>query len=958
MSRVNISLLRSTQSKFIIFTSGVVVATCLFAINTANGEKIDNWKSDCANLLLISLRGSSQNKSNQYLDDPFGENLTRVEPATTNFFREFKYQLDRDYPHVKYKAQSVHDFPGLYDQYGYAAVPAYQIDFPKLDLNNAVQAEFYWWPGGNYRESVEHGVAEVSGYIKHQIALCPDQKIVMGGYSQGAQVAGESLFKLTAEERSHIGGVALFGDPNFVASTDNPINPFDKGRPYPWKRGTASNQDRGMLDARIPYVPADMERKVASWCFSDDYICAGTTGIKVRHLGSGHSRYPEFGARQAATEIIQRMAPELYAVERAGGGVNVGQNITQPTPTVANSKPIDFMFLVDSASVSGTDVFWTLRLRTPQVIPPLAGFFGNVRYGVADFHQPVIGGEYITTQIKTRQQPLAANTDAANLSFIFSQKLNDGNAFASNGDFENPHGLAIEKTALNTKWAPGANKHLVLITSAPYYKKQSYNICNSAFATSFGVPSSQFNCYGGPFSASFSQTEHSEICAGAIVILTKPSCVISTPPQTTNLTILRTIKESAQIAQATGVAVTIVVPHPTGASAYPGYKEETILKELEALAKSTGGLFLKYDSFTTAAYSDMMWRVLNHTPGTMTLAYQDVLDSATTTKAAVVKAQTTVPTVFDVSQGGVVADSYQWDFNGDGVIEETTSAPNTEHTYLLPAENFMTVAALSGGTQVAELTLPVQIVQYEGQAISSASPNLPLNIIARQLADGSVKFTWDAGSEDTIIFVGDAISHMPIASVPASAGQLTVPGLATNFETWAANDLAVSERQAVDIIPYSPPAPDPLPIVQPADPLPEGEIVDLPKLVVSGSEKNFPVTHSAPESQFRGERTNSPPTTAPAPAQSEAPVAAPVRVASAVRAQPVAVQPEQAQEQTVLAATDAKQPVVNPVTQSDVNQLVEEQRQQTGGIGSVIFVIAAVGTIAIFAVAYYFLKNR
>ncbi|KAI5858158.1 cutinase [Tricharina praecox] len=94
------------------------------------------------------------------------------------------------------------------------------------------------------------GAKNMAQYAQTAITNCPDTKLVMSGYSQGAQVARKAVNQLGAAQSS-IGAIVLFGDPN-------------------------NGDSWGALQA-----------KTKTFCNVGDLICAGTSVILPAHLTYG-----------------------------------------------------------------------------------------------------------------------------------------------------------------------------------------------------------------------------------------------------------------------------------------------------------------------------------------------------------------------------------------------------------------------------------------------------------------------------------------------------------------------------------------------------------------------------------------------------------------------------------------------------------------------------------------------
>lgn len=107
--------------------------------------------------------------------------------------------------------------------------------------------------GVNYPASLDFqaataGIADASNRIENIAATCPNTKIVLGGYSQGAAVAGYTTFDtvpagltlpanigpLPASVAPHVAAVALFGTPDnwFLNLVDHDAPPVTVGAQY------------------------------------------------------------------------------------------------------------------------------------------------------------------------------------------------------------------------------------------------------------------------------------------------------------------------------------------------------------------------------------------------------------------------------------------------------------------------------------------------------------------------------------------------------------------------------------------------------------------------------------------------------------------------------------------------------------------------------------------------------
>jgi hypothetical protein len=217
----------------------------------------------CKAVSIIFLRGSGQNINHENIDDPLnGKTFGTKEEQSYAFFNNINLRITGINKDLTKEFVSFHNQGG--HTYGYKALGADSF-LSKASHNTAstIRANAYY-------ESMYDGSDALTQYLKSKIVNCPDQKIVLGGYSQGAQVVGETLPRLTTLERSKIAFAALYGDPKF--NTKDGTSVYKKG---PWVRGNSFVLSGGILGARVNYLPNDMRGKSASWCDFGDTICTG-----------------------------------------------------------------------------------------------------------------------------------------------------------------------------------------------------------------------------------------------------------------------------------------------------------------------------------------------------------------------------------------------------------------------------------------------------------------------------------------------------------------------------------------------------------------------------------------------------------------------------------------------------------------------------------------------------------
>lgn len=112
--------------------------------------------------------------------------------------------------------------------------------------------------GGAYNDSVAGGVQWVSDAVEAIVSRCPEARLVMGGYSQGAETMGRAVQGLPARLQQHVAAVGLVADPLF--------NSTDWASNY----STFEANHNGAFGPRPVW---DIGAPVFSYCHYGDPIC-------------------------------------------------------------------------------------------------------------------------------------------------------------------------------------------------------------------------------------------------------------------------------------------------------------------------------------------------------------------------------------------------------------------------------------------------------------------------------------------------------------------------------------------------------------------------------------------------------------------------------------------------------------------------------------------------------------
>ncbi|HMS23191.1 MAG TPA: cutinase family protein [Candidatus Saccharibacteria bacterium] len=301
----------------------VVILFLGLLIGNISTRNADSYAA-CSDILLVFARGSSQGFPDP--KNPDRDELIEVQPEAAKFFNALDSRIAS---WISKEKINLANFEGKYDPNGYTAASAFNFDsITEGDVPNALQ-EKLGVEGNEYITSVNSGVAELTGFLTERASQCPKQEIVLGGYSQGAHVIGETLKNLDNNTLVRINFAAMFGDPKLnigfdvkdykgalidtsARTIDDILDSTQFGdvldQPEaPWVRGDINwKVTGGGLGARMPYVPDVMSGRVGSWCDAQDAICNGDLE-KIIDTQIGHTSYPDRWMDQAANEIAEHL---------------------------------------------------------------------------------------------------------------------------------------------------------------------------------------------------------------------------------------------------------------------------------------------------------------------------------------------------------------------------------------------------------------------------------------------------------------------------------------------------------------------------------------------------------------------------------------------------------------------------------------------------------------------------
>jgi cutinase len=171
-------------------------------------------------------------------------------------------------------ARGTHEPPGvgevgqafvdsLSSQVGGRSVGVYAVNYPAND---------------DYVRSASNGSDDASAHVQDIVASCPNTRMVLGGYSQGAAVIDMLTSAIPPPVADHVAAVALFGNPS---------------------SGFSSMLSGG---GPLPTINPLYSTKTIDLCAPDDPICSGGANIMA------HVSYIQSGmTSQAATFAADRL---------------------------------------------------------------------------------------------------------------------------------------------------------------------------------------------------------------------------------------------------------------------------------------------------------------------------------------------------------------------------------------------------------------------------------------------------------------------------------------------------------------------------------------------------------------------------------------------------------------------------------------------------------------------------
>ena len=290
----------------------------------AAGKAAPNASSTCYDYYLLGSRGSGQGP-------PGTDQYEGLGPEVY----QFSERLDSDLETID-------------ASYGFEA-----NTYPAVSIGpSGSNADGWMWnltgaatalPVGEYQSAVDTGVSWLTSQISLLIGACPTEKILLAGYSQGAQVAGNAYQDLTASQQSHIFGVFLLSDPRRNGADGE----VDRGTAL--TRGNGAVTEPGTSGPR-PLFNAASAGKVLSYCRLGDPVCqgpfnfSGSNGLSVNYSIAAHTSYTTYknGCNTYPQEAADYFAGQAGMPETSSG-------------PIATLDPVDDAIAGEPVTISAAD---------------------------------------------------------------------------------------------------------------------------------------------------------------------------------------------------------------------------------------------------------------------------------------------------------------------------------------------------------------------------------------------------------------------------------------------------------------------------------------------------------------------------------------------------------------------------------------------------------------------------
>lgn len=251
----------------------------------------------------------------------------------------------------------------------------------------------YPMSAANYDQSYRQGVTNMTNTVNDYLRGCPSSKVIMFGFSQGADVIGTYLNRKSIAVSALL-GAALYGDPRF--------NPFDDSS-YDANGYTR----KGMWGARAAY-PSTYRSSIWSLCNRTDQVCSSyNLPSSLNYLGGSHSAHSGYANSAYSPFGTSTSAIDWTAARFTTSAASSPRVYNKPAPAVqtfAARVAADTQRMSDP-TLQSTLIGWYAAGSTIQLVCARTG------QSVLGYYSPWIPGRWDNLWYKTTDGSWTADVD-------------------------------------------------------------------------------------------------------------------------------------------------------------------------------------------------------------------------------------------------------------------------------------------------------------------------------------------------------------------------------------------------------------------------------------------------------------------------------------------------------------------------------------------------------------------
>jgi hypothetical protein len=305
-------LSRRTRSRVLPLVAGAISALALGSASPALAGDVNPILNEvpplaadatCAPIIVYASRGSSENSTypaahaqgqlgaTKYYEG-LGEELEPIYVAFRDLYAPGTVEL------VTNRAPQRYNGPGS----GVDPAGPPVVGYPAVGIALTWKTD----PFRLYEGSVEMGVQSAVRDLNTLHAKCPQSKLLIAGYSEGAEVSRRALARLDWTPDAGTGFVMTFGDVLWKSSEPNVKYVGDTARD---QKGTirAAREGDNWLASPVKYAVPPIPQwaggwDVNSWCHGGDFACQWRGGTVTAH--TSYHREDAFGASARMADAI------------------------------------------------------------------------------------------------------------------------------------------------------------------------------------------------------------------------------------------------------------------------------------------------------------------------------------------------------------------------------------------------------------------------------------------------------------------------------------------------------------------------------------------------------------------------------------------------------------------------------------------------------------------------------